>query len=138
MSEYIKKSDVIKTMENNSHIIEVYGTKKKMIDGLMMCCDLADLEVVELDNKNDKKICQFPQRQKTYELAHELAEDYFRENMMKIVGAKIINGYMYVKGGDNGFPHTRAHIKIDLKTNQIVEYYGAHDCPVRVSENVYE
>lgn len=39
MAEYIKKDDVIKIMENNSHIVEVFGTKKKMIDGMMMCCD---------------------------------------------------------------------------------------------------
>lgn len=33
MAEYVKKSDIIKIMENNSHMIEVFGVKKKMIDG---------------------------------------------------------------------------------------------------------
>lgn len=52
MAEYIKKDDVIKIMENNSHIVEVFGTKKKMIDGMMMCCDLVDLKVIEIDDKD--------------------------------------------------------------------------------------
>lgn len=33
MAEYVKKSDVIKIMEDNSYIMEVFGVKKKMIDG---------------------------------------------------------------------------------------------------------
>ena len=76
--------------------------------------------------------------EKVYQLAHSLTEEYFYKNMMDIMGAKTIDGYMYVKGGNDGFPHTRAHVKIDLKTNQIIEYYGAHDCPVYVGEGVYE
>ena len=28
--------------------------------------------------------------------------------------------------------------RFDLKTNQIIEYYGAHDCPVYVEEDIYE
>ena len=35
----VKKSDVIKIMENNSHMIEVFGVKKKIIDGFAMGCD---------------------------------------------------------------------------------------------------
>lgn len=49
MAEYVKKSDVIKIMENNSYMIEVFGVKKKMIDGFAMCCDFVDLETVEID-----------------------------------------------------------------------------------------
>ena len=76
--------------------------------------------------------------EKVYQLAHNLTKEYFYKNMMSVMGAKTIDGYMYVKGGDNGFPHTRAHVKIDLETNQIIKYYGAHDCPVYVGEGVYE
>ena len=41
---------------------------------------------------------------------------------------------MYVKSGDNGFSHTRGHVKIDLSNDTIVKTYGAHDCPVEVGE----
>ena len=37
MTEYVKKSDVIKIMEDNSYVVEVFGVKKKMIDGFAMC-----------------------------------------------------------------------------------------------------
>lgn len=50
MSEYIKKSDVIKSMESNSHIVEVFGTNRKMIDGMMMCYDIADMETIEIED----------------------------------------------------------------------------------------
>ena len=50
MAEYVKKSDVIKIMENNSYMIEVFGVKKKMIDGFAMGCDFADLKIVEIDD----------------------------------------------------------------------------------------
>nr|DAV56894.1 MAG TPA: zinc-ribbon containing domain protein [Caudoviricetes sp.] len=53
MAEYVKKSDVIKIMENNSHMIEVFGVKKKMIDGFAMCCDFADLKIVEIDDEEE-------------------------------------------------------------------------------------
>lgn len=55
MTEYVKRSDVIKIMENNSHMIEVFGVKKKMIDGFAMGCDFADLETVSIeeDDKED-------------------------------------------------------------------------------------
>lgn len=53
MAEYVKKSDIIKIMENNSHMIEVFGVKNKMIDGFAMCCDFADLETVDID-EDDK------------------------------------------------------------------------------------
>lgn len=54
MAEYVKKSDIIKIMENNSHMIEVFGVKKKMIDVFAMCCDFADLETVDID-EDDKE-----------------------------------------------------------------------------------
>ena len=53
MAEYVKKSDVIKIMENNSHMIEVFGVKKKMIDGFAMGCDFADLKIVEIDDEEE-------------------------------------------------------------------------------------
>jgi hypothetical protein len=53
MAEYVKKSDIIKIMENNSHMIEVFGVKKKMIDGFAMCCDFADLKIVEIDDEEE-------------------------------------------------------------------------------------
>ena len=55
MAEYVKKSDVIKIMENNSHMIEVFGIKKKIIDGFAMGCDFEDLETVSIeeDDKED-------------------------------------------------------------------------------------
>lgn len=55
MAEYVKKSDVIKIMENNSHMIEVFGVKKKIIDGFAMGCDFEDLETVSIeeDDKED-------------------------------------------------------------------------------------
>ena len=72
-----------------------------------------------------------------YKLAHDLTKEHFYECQMNIMGAKIVDKYMYVIGGDNGFPHTRAHVKVDLDTNKIVAQYGAWDCPVRVSEGSY-
>ena len=53
MAEYVKKSDGIKIMEDNSHIIEVFGVKKKMIDGLAMCWDFVDLKIVEIDDEEE-------------------------------------------------------------------------------------
>lgn len=53
MAEYVKKSDVIKIMENNSYMIEVFGVKKKMIDGFEMGCDFADLKIVEIDDEEE-------------------------------------------------------------------------------------
>lgn len=53
MAEYVKKSDVIKIMENNSYMIEVFEVKKKMIDGFAMGCDFADLKIVEIDDEEE-------------------------------------------------------------------------------------
>ena len=53
MAEYVKKSDIIKIMEDNSYIMEVFGVKKKMIDGFAMCCDFADLKIVEIDDEEE-------------------------------------------------------------------------------------
>ena len=53
MAEYVKKSDVIKIIENNSYMIEVFGVKKKMIDGFAMGCDFADLKIVEIDDEEE-------------------------------------------------------------------------------------
>ena len=72
-----------------------------------------------------------------YNLAHKISGDYFTRNMMYIMGAKVTGEYMYVKGGDNGFPRVRAHVKVDLNTNKIIAYYGAFDCPVCVTEGMY-
>ena len=53
MAEYVKKSDVIKIMEDNSFTIEVFGIKMKMIDGFAMRCDFADLKIVEIDDEEN-------------------------------------------------------------------------------------
>ena len=53
MAEYVKKSDVIKIMEDNSYTMEVFGVKKKMIDGFAMCWDFVDLKIVEIDDEEE-------------------------------------------------------------------------------------
>ena len=53
MAEYVKRSDVIKIMEDNSYIMEVFGAKKKMIDGPAMRWDFADLKIVEIDDEEE-------------------------------------------------------------------------------------
>lgn len=45
---------------------------------------------------------------------------------------------MYVKGFDGGFPHASAYVKIDMKEHKIVNYYDAHNCPVKVKDGIYE
>lgn len=45
--EYLKKDDVINAMENCSVTIDMFGTKRKVIDGIMMCCAIADMEAIE-------------------------------------------------------------------------------------------
>ena len=47
MSDLISREAVIKAMENNSFMVEAFGTKRKMIDGMMMCVEIADLPTVE-------------------------------------------------------------------------------------------
>lgn len=39
----------LKELKENGVMMEVFGVKKKMIDGFAMCCDFADLETVEID-----------------------------------------------------------------------------------------
>ena len=63
---------------------------------------------------------------------------WFAENNLQIVGTKLVDNYMYVKGIDNGFPHASAYVKIDIKKNKIVDYYNAHNCPVEVKDGIYE
>jgi hypothetical protein len=46
MSDLISREAVIKAMENNSFMVEAFGTKRKMIDGMMMCVEIADLPTV--------------------------------------------------------------------------------------------
>lgn len=55
MDEYIKKSDVIKIMEANSHLVKVYGAERKMIDAIMMGQDLADLKTIGIARKKGQK-----------------------------------------------------------------------------------
>lgn len=50
MSEYIKKSDVIEAMEENSVMLKVFGANRKMIDGIMLCQDIADMEIVDIED----------------------------------------------------------------------------------------
>ena len=47
MGRLIREDDVIKAMEDNSVMVEVFGKKRKMIDAMMMCCDVADMPTVE-------------------------------------------------------------------------------------------
>ena len=56
MAEYVKRSDVIKIIEDNSYIMEAYGVKKKMIDVFAMYCDFANLKIVEIDDEEEKKL----------------------------------------------------------------------------------
>lgn len=76
--------------------------------------------------------------QVSYDIAHEVTYKYFDENFMDILGSKIVDNYLYVRGGDDGFPHTRATVKVDLNTKQIVDWFGWHNCPVKVKEGVYQ
>ncbi len=77
---------------------------------------------------------------------HDTLKDYaeltvgkwFAENNLQIVGTKLVDNYMYVKGFDGGFPHASAYVKIDMKENKIVNYYDAHNCPVKVKDGIYE
>lgn len=55
MTTYIKESDVLRKMEDNSHVIDVFGTKRKMIDGMLLCYDIIDMEKIELE-EHDKEI----------------------------------------------------------------------------------
>ena len=57
---------------------------------------------------------------------------------MPVHGAKIVGSDIYIQGFDGGFPHRSAHVKIDLLTNCIEARYGAHDCPVKVQDGIYE
>lgn len=43
MGRLLREEDVIKAMEDNSVMVEVFGKKRKMIDAMMMCCDIADM-----------------------------------------------------------------------------------------------
>lgn len=69
-----------------------------------------------------------------YQKAYDLTHQYFHDIFQCFMGVKVDGNYMYVKGGDNGFPHTRSHVKVDLSNNMIIQSYGAHDCPVEVGE----
>ena len=53
MAEYVKRSDVIKIIEDNSYIMEAYGVKKNMIDVFAMYCDFANLKIVEIDDEEE-------------------------------------------------------------------------------------
>ena len=83
--------------------------------------------------------------QKDYDY-HEIFKEYaeiisgkwFEKNQLQIVGTKTVGDYMYVKGFNGGFPHASAYVKIDMKENKIVNYYNAHQCPVKVMDGVYE
>lgn len=55
MDEYIKKSDVIKIMEANSHRVKIYGFDRKIIDAIPMGQDLADLKTITIDEKGEQK-----------------------------------------------------------------------------------
>ncbi len=54
MAEYLKKADVIKAMEDNSVVLNVYGRQRKMIDGLMLCGDIADMKTIEIGEHEEE------------------------------------------------------------------------------------
>lgn len=64
-------------------------------------------------------------KENVYDLAKRLAEPYFDEQQIPMIGATIVDGYLYAKGEDRGFPHRSDAIKIDLSTEKIIESYGA-------------
>ena len=85
-------------------------------------------KLTEIDTSN------FEYSDDIYQKAYNLTRQYFYDIFQCFMGVKVDENYMYVKGGDNGFPHTRSHVKIDLSNDTIVETYGAHDCPIEVGE----
>lgn len=85
-------------------------------------------EPIEIDTSN------FEYSDEIYQKAYDLTKELFKSWDESFMGVKFDGNYMYVKCGDNGFLHTRGHVKIDISNNTIIETYGAHDCPVRVGE----
>ena len=55
-------------------------------------------------------------KENVYDLAKRLAKPYFEEQQLSMPGATIVDGYLYAKGEDRGFPHRSDAIKIDLST----------------------
>lgn len=71
-------------------------------------------------------------------LAYEITKNFFSENYLEIVGAKVIGNDMYVKGFDSGFPHAVAYVQVDLNSKKIVNYYEPHNCPVNIIDGIFE
>ena len=59
---YIKESDLFKAMENNSHTVEVFGTKRKMIDGMLLTYDIAEFERLNVEEIRNKAIDEFAEK----------------------------------------------------------------------------
>jgi hypothetical protein len=70
-------------------------------------------------------------------MAIKVTYNHFYQNQMDILGSKIVDNYLYVMGGNNGLPHTRAYVKVNIDTEQIVDYY-TNNCPVYIEESVYQ
>jgi hypothetical protein len=80
--------------------------------------------------------------QLSYHIAIKVTYNYFYQNQMDVLGAKIVGNYLYVVGGNEGFPDTReyatrAYVKVNMITEQIIDYY-TNNCPVYVEEFVFQ
>lgn len=73
-----------------------------------------------------------------YDMAHEIGDPYYADSPMSVTGAKVVDGYLYIKGYDGGFPSLEGYLKVDLKTRKIVKVYGAWNSPVSIGNGVYE
>lgn len=73
-----------------------------------------------------------------YDMAHEIGDPYYADSPMSVTGAKMKDGYLYIKGYDGGFPSLEGYLKVDLKTRKIVKVYGAWNSPVSIGNGVYE
>ena len=60
--KYIKESDLFKSMENNSHMVEVFGKQRKMIDGMLLTYDIAEFERLNIEEIRAKAIDEFVSR----------------------------------------------------------------------------
>ena len=73
-----------------------------------------------------------------YDMAHEIGDPYYADSSMSVTGAKMKDGYLYIKGYDGGVPSLEGYLKVDLKTRKIVKVYGAWNSPVSIGNGVYE
>lgn len=75
---YIKESDLFNAMENNSHMVEVFGTKRKMIDGMLLTYNIAEFERLNIEEIRNKAITEFAEQ-----LKNKIQSKYCREDLTK-------------------------------------------------------